>query len=145
MGGRVVAPEFCNDLGLGFNSLTAGIARAGQDFQGEVSLDLGTAHAIDFAHVPCARWGKDFVTPESRSGKHRHERAIVLGLGALGPILDVVSAIRKLVTGGFLVGRGLHGRRGELGVFDGDVLLDLVDLNGEAVAGAGQRPTVGDL
>src|SRR5580658_2624601 len=54
-----------------------------------------------------------------------------------------------LVAGGLFVGgrwrRRLHRRRGEFGVVDGDILLDLVDLNGEAVAGAGEGPAVGDF
>jgi hypothetical protein len=51
-----------------------------------------------------------------------------------------------LWTGGFLVRRrGWRRRRGELGVVDGDVLLHLVDLNGEAVPGAREGPTVWDF
>ncbi len=46
------------------------------------------------------------------------------------------------MTRWFAVWRRRHGRRGEFGVVDGEVLLDSVDLNSEAVAGASEGPAV---
>src|SRR5208282_6854347 len=48
------------------------------------------------------------------------------------------------MTGGFLVWRW-HWRCGEFGIVNGDILLHLVDLDSEAVAGTGERPAVRDF
>src|SRR5580700_7449684 len=58
---------------------------------------------------------------------------------------DWLARLSFLVTGGFLVWRRWHGRRGEPGILDRDVLLHLVDLNGEAVPGTGEGPAVWDF
>jgi hypothetical protein len=49
------------------------------------------------------------------------------------------------VAGGFLVWRRWHFWSGEFGIVGGNVLPHVVDLNGEAVAGTGERPAAGDF